>query len=259
MLAAQHDARARIVQSVRRALGQASDVEQARKDLAKAEASVKSAGTVRKVAEKAVSTAEAALTKVHAGWVAGQAGLLARSLADDQPCPVCGSVDHPKPARSKRRLTELGEVEDAQSLLKVAQEALADAKADESSAQAKVQGLQKTISALTGSDAGAGDTKGLKKSLKAAEADARASEEAAEQARVLGEKLATMRQGLAEKQELLKAAADEVQALQRSESAEAARVMELELQVPEELAPARRCGKGHRSGASQAWTSSMPH
>ena len=237
LLAAQHDARATIVESVRRALRQASDVEQARKELAKAEAAVKSAGTVRKVAEKAVSSAEAALKKVHADWVAGQAGLLARALVDEAPCPVCGSVDHPKPARPKHRLTEFGEVEAAQSLLKVAQETLADARADESSSVAKVQGLEKAIAALTGGDAGAADTKKLKKSLKAAEEAARASEEAAEQTRVLGEKLATMRQGLAEQQELLKSAAEEVQTLQRGEAAEAARVMELELQVPEALRP----------------------
>ena len=236
-LAAQQFARAKIVQSVRRALRQASDVEQAQKDLAKGETGIKSAGAVRKAAEKAVSIAESALEKVLADWVAGQAGLLARALVDLKPCPVCGSVDHPKPARSKRRLTEQAEVEDAQSILKVAQGALADAKADESSARAKVQGLQQTIAALIGSDAGAGDTKALKTSLKSAEADARASEEAAEQARVLGEKLATMRESLAEKQELLKAAADEAQALQRGEAAEAARVKELELQVPEALRP----------------------
>ena len=237
MLAAQRDARAQIVESVRRALGQASDVEQARKELAKAEATVKSAATVRKAAEKAVSSAEAALEKVQADWVAGQAGLLARALVHEEPCPVCGSVDHPKPARSKRRLTEQVEVEGAQSLLKIAQEALADARADESSARAKVQGLQQTIAALIGGDDGAGDTKGLRKSLKAAEAHALASEEAAEHARVLGERLATIREGLVGKQEWLKAAADEVQGLQRGEAAEAARVMELELQVPEELRP----------------------
>ena len=46
-----------------------------------------------------------------------------------------------------------------------------------------------------------------------------------------------MRQGLVEKQEWLKAAADEVQALQRGEAAEAARVKELEVQVPEALRP----------------------
>ena len=237
MLAAQHVARAKVVESVRHALRQAGDVEQARKELARAEAAVKSGGVVRKVAEKAVSIAESALTKVHADWVAGQAGLLARALVDEAPCPVCGSVDHPKPARRKRRLTEFGEVEAAQSLLKVAQETLADARADESSAQARVQGLEKAIAALTGGDAGAADTKRLKKSLKAAEADARASQEAAGQTRVLDEKLATMRQELAEKQELLKAAADEEQALQRSEAAGAARIMELERQVPEALRP----------------------
>ena len=237
LLAAQHDVRGKIVQSIRRALGQASGVDQARKDLAKAEATVKSAWSVRKVAEKAVSSAEAGLKKVQADWVAGQAGLLARTLADEQPCPVCGSLNHPKAARSRRRPVELGEVEATQSLLKVAQETLADARADESSAQARVQGIQKTIAALISGDAGAGDTKALKTSLRSAEADARASEEAAEQARVLGEKLATMRESLADKQELLKAAADEAQALQRGEAAEAARVKELELQVPEALRP----------------------
>ena len=146
-------------------------------------------------------------------------------------------MDHPKPARSKRRLTEQAEVEAAQSLLKLAQETLAEARAGESSSAAKVQSLEKTIAALTRDDAGAPDTKGLKKTLKAAEADARASKDADEQARVLGEKLATMRESLAEQKDLLKAAADEVQALQRGEAAEAARVKELELQVPEELRP----------------------
>jgi exonuclease SbcC len=237
LLAGLRDARAGAVHSARRDLEQAARIEQARKDLAQAEAGVKAAGAVRQTAEKAVSIAEAALKKVQADWVAGQAGLLARALVDAEPCPVCGSLEHPRPARSKRRLTESSEVEDAQSVLKVAQEALADARASESSSQEKVKGLEKTIAALGGGDAGAADAKKLKKALKAAEDDARASEGAVEQVRVLGAKVETLRQGVAAKQDVLQAAADELQALQRSEAGEAARVKELEGQVPEPLRP----------------------
>jgi len=235
LLAGQIEARAKVVESARRALGQAVEVEQARKALSDAESSIKAAGAARQAAEKAASRAEAERKKIQAQWVAGQAGLLARALVADEPCPVCGSLEHPRPARSKRRLTEQEEVEAAQRALKDAQDALATATARESSARTKVQGLKKTIAALTRGDAGAGDTKGLKKSLKAAEADARASDGAAEQVRVLGEKLGKMREDVAAKQELLKAGAEELLALQRSEAGEAARVAELEGQVPEAL------------------------
>lgn len=33
-------------------------------------------------------------------WYRGQAAILAKGLKDDMPCPVCGSLDHPKPAVS---------------------------------------------------------------------------------------------------------------------------------------------------------------
>jgi exonuclease SbcC len=235
LLAGQRKSRAKVVESVRRALDQAVDVERARKDLSKGKVAIEAAEATRRAAEKAVTRAEDARRKVQAEWVAGQAGLLARELVEDEPCPVCGSMEHPRPARSKRRLTEQDEVEAAQSALKDAQEALAAATSRESSARTKVQGLRKTIAALTRGDAGAGDTKGLKKSLKAAEADAGASEAAIEQVRVVGEQLGMMREELAAKQDLLKAGAEELLALQRSEAGEAARIAELEGQVPEAL------------------------
>ena len=40
----------------------------------------------------------------QARWNRGQAVLLARSLQPDEPCPVCGAVDHPRPAHSAEDL-----------------------------------------------------------------------------------------------------------------------------------------------------------
>lgn len=38
--------------------------------------------------------------KTELAWHSGQAALLAEELKEDQPCPVCGSKDHPEPAKA---------------------------------------------------------------------------------------------------------------------------------------------------------------
>ena len=43
---------------------------------------------------------QAELTKTEIHWHLGQAASLALTLAPDQPCPVCGSCDHPQPAQA---------------------------------------------------------------------------------------------------------------------------------------------------------------
>ena len=49
----------------------------------------------------AVSESEkhtAAYNDVFKAYLDGQAGILANELSEGTPCPVCGSVAHPKPA-----------------------------------------------------------------------------------------------------------------------------------------------------------------
>ncbi|HEX2925381.1 MAG TPA: AAA family ATPase [Ruminiclostridium sp.] len=49
--------------------------------------------------EKEFSDFRDRLDQMEDNYIRGQAGILAKTLQEDTPCPVCGSLDHPKPAR----------------------------------------------------------------------------------------------------------------------------------------------------------------
>lgn len=46
------------------------------------------------------------LEQLEDNYIRGQAGLLAKRLEDNLPCPVCGSMDHPSPARMPDNIPE---------------------------------------------------------------------------------------------------------------------------------------------------------
>ena len=60
-------------------------------------------------------------TMLQARFLQGQAGILARELADNEPCPVCGSRSHPKPAKGSTDIPSREEVEAAQRKAQQAQ------------------------------------------------------------------------------------------------------------------------------------------
>ena len=87
----------------------------------------------RDACRAALTAAAVQRDTVEAAWTEGQAGVLARALSVDEPCPVCGSPEHPRPAgeaaapddgalTSARR-----EVEDAQAEVSTADDDLAAA------------------------------------------------------------------------------------------------------------------------------------
>jgi len=52
---------------------------------------------------------------IEAAWHEGQAAILARQLADNAPCPVCGSIHHPRPAISDQTPPSEIELKDARA------------------------------------------------------------------------------------------------------------------------------------------------
>lgn len=68
--------------------------------------------------------AERYATEQEMRWHQGQAALLALTLEQDAPCPVCGSLEHPAPAINRAELVTQAQVEEARAAQEQARQAL---------------------------------------------------------------------------------------------------------------------------------------
>lgn len=75
-------------------------LEESRTALEAAGRRVREARGAQSTAEGDVTAAEDQLKAARSAWERGQAAVLARSLEDGTPCPVCGSLHHPAPAEA---------------------------------------------------------------------------------------------------------------------------------------------------------------
>ncbi len=106
------------------ALAAAAQTVRAHADLATAEASLAHAVTARAAAAAAATTALDSERDLRAARIAGLAGEIAAGLADGDPCPVCGSAEHPAKAVLGADHVSADDVERAEGTRAAAEDAL---------------------------------------------------------------------------------------------------------------------------------------
>ncbi|GAA5219106.1 SMC family ATPase [Corallincola platygyrae] len=94
-----------------------------------AESNGKQAAVLRQQATVYRDECQQALTQLEIYWHQGQAAMLAEQLNELQPCPVCGSTEHPLPAKLPDGVArvERAQVDQARQVLDTSQNRLLDA------------------------------------------------------------------------------------------------------------------------------------
>ncbi|MBI3948904.1 MAG: SMC family ATPase [Acidobacteria bacterium] len=91
-------------EDARKRLNQRRRLEEIRKERLTASDTYKQVQARLEQVEQHLLQKRQALAELEAAWFQGQAAILAQGLVAGHPCPVCGSTEHPQPARSDREL-----------------------------------------------------------------------------------------------------------------------------------------------------------
>ena len=108
---------------------------------AAAEGELESSALARAARAAAAAAAEKRLEEVRAAWRDGLAGRLAALLVDGDPCPTCGALDHPSPARRPLDAPDDDALAAAESANDEAQRALRDAERRHATARGTLDAL----------------------------------------------------------------------------------------------------------------------
>ena len=71
-------------------------------------------------------------------WASGQAAVLAQTLADGAPCPVCGSVHHPTPATADHEIPQQAALDEQRALVEKLQASANELQQESAQAEAEV-------------------------------------------------------------------------------------------------------------------------
>lgn len=187
--------------------------------------------------ESDLSSFRIAVEQMERSWLFGQASILAGQLAHGSPCPVCGSADHPEPAKSQDAVPTESDLNEQRNLLSVKENAKVEANERKLAWDSSVTKLQSQVHALTealGDDAFI-DVSLLQKRIRETKAAAFNSQQAVSGTKLLRQELEDLkRQHLLLKEKLA--------AMEASVEAETTRrfqlagvVQERESAIPEQL------------------------
>ncbi|MGQ9591522.1 MAG: SbcC/MukB-like Walker B domain-containing protein, partial [Planctomycetota bacterium] len=118
-------------------------------------------------------------SRVERAWLEGQAAVLARGLEPGKPCPVCGSTEHPVPARAAPELPSEEEFRASREELERLTAEWRDALGQVQDAERELSELDAEVRALEPQAPGA-DLGEVRSGLEALEAKARESEAASD-------------------------------------------------------------------------------
>ena len=175
---------------------------------------------VRKEAE----SAQAQYTKIFDAFMRSQAGLLAQELKTGEPCPVCGSVNHPKPCPLAPESADQEDVERAQQNLRARTEAEQKLAGDCLQLKTRSYELHKSVQDALGREVNISDADGEAKAARAEYMEVCAKLASVEKSYRAAEKTATdARKQLASAQSACETVSEQLSRLKRElESAKSA-------------------------------------
>lgn len=120
----------------------------AEKEAQKSAAERIKADAVAEELDKRFAGARKELEQVEATWRAGQAGVLARGLMPGEPCPVCGSREHPAPAAAEEVVPHEEELEARRRALEKLEAELSGARRKAAAAGQQTAAAQAQLASL---------------------------------------------------------------------------------------------------------------
>ncbi len=149
----------------------------------------KKAGTLAQLQEWSDKAAADHRAKLHA-FLLGQAGILAESLLENKPCPVCGSCQHPAPAHAPEGTPTQQTVQDAEVLAREAENQFRDASQECAELRAKIAQLEENsiLHELTAEEVDA-ELKAVQKTCRSIENEQKAAQTAFQREQAQRDKL----------------------------------------------------------------------
>jgi exonuclease SbcC len=240
-VALQFEARQTTLKAAERSVQQLEKADRARKQLSAARTAVTRARAAKNQCEASLRKVVALQKAAQERWVSSQAGVLAAQLHDGEACPVCGSVDHPRPAVVGRRLVTRDELDRANAKVDEERRNLLAAEKELSSAESRVTALSAAIEAIGGGERA--NARSATKALADAQARFSACEAARNQLQETRTELKKARTLAAAEAKARIAAEREVQRLDRERAKVDGTIQELERTIPAPLRQAKALEK----------------
>ncbi|SIR38251.1 exonuclease SbcC [Aromatoleum tolulyticum] len=197
------------------------------------------AGNRKRAFEAAQTARQRALEHkeaLEARWRDGQAAVLAHHLADGEPCPVCGGLEHPHPAASGEAVPSETELRAATAALQKAEGALDQARSAHHEAANRVAADESTVTTLlSGLPAEVPDAAAARQALQTLERELAAARQAATALNLARAGIETCDRDLAATTQAVELARGKSEEAGLAAATAASRVAERSAQVPADL------------------------